>query len=455
MSKTNTLDTDNIKGLVWRLAIPSMLAQFISVLYSIVDRMYIGNIPEIGDVALVGVGVCESIVTLITSFAFLVGIGGAPLVSIRMGARDEKGARRVLANAFLMMIVLGAVLTVAAYTMKEKLLWWFGASEGVFPYANEYMSVYVLGTAFALIAAGMNQFVICQGFAKSGMASVAIGAVLNIILDPIFIFGLHMGVKGAALATVISQMASAFFVLILLFGKQVPIRLTFGDYSLKTIKQIAMVGFTPFIIIALDNVLIISLNMALQKYGGARADMLLTCNAILQSFMLVITMPLGGITGGTQTIMGFNVGARRPDRIFKAIWITTKLCLGFCVIMFAFANFFPQPFVEIFIKDPEYIALTVQMIHMYTLGIIPLAVEYELVDAYTGMGMTRFSIFCSVFRKMVYIGCILVIPKISRIESIFYTESISDIVGTSMTTLVFFLFVRKRIKQIGDRKSEV
>lgn len=455
MSKTNTLDTDNIKGLVWRLAIPSMLAQFISVLYSIVDRMYIGNIPEIGDVALAGVGVCGPIVTLITSFAFLVGIGGAPLVSIRMGARDEKGARRVLANAFLMMIVLGAVLTVAAYTMKEKLLWWFGASEGVFPYANEYMSVYVLGTAFALIAAGMNQFVICQGFAKSGMASVAIGAVLNIILDPIFIFGLHMGVKGAALATVISQMASAFFVLILLFGKQVPIRLTFGDYSLKTIKQIAMVGFTPFIIIALDNVLIISLNMALQKYGGARADMLLTCNAILQSFMLVITMPLGGITGGTQTIMGFNVGARRPDRIFKAIWITTKLCLGFCVIMFAFANFFPQPFVEIFIKDPEYIALTVQMIHMYTLGIIPLAVEYELVDAYTGMGMTRFSIFCSVFRKMVYIGCILVIPKISRIESIFYTESISDIVGTSMTTLVFFLFVRKRIKQIGDRKSEV
>lgn len=393
MSKKNNLDTDDMKGLVWRLAIPSMLAQFISVLYSIVDRMYIGNIPEIGDAALAGVGVCGPIVTLITSFAFLVGIGGAPLVSIRMGAKDEKGAKRVLANAFLMMMVLAIILTVAAGLLKEKLLWWFGASEGIFPYANEYMSVYVLGTAFALIAAGMNQFIICRGFAKSGMASVMLGAVLNIILDPIFIFGLNMGVKGAALATILSQLASAVFVLVILFGKRVPVSITFGDYHWKIVKQILMVGFTPFIIIALDNVLIISLNMALKNYGGARADMLLTCNTILQSTMLMITMPLGGITGGTQTIMGFNVGARRPDRIFKAMRQVIKLDLVFCVIMFALANLVPEFFVRIFTKDPENIRLTVQMIHIYTIGVIPLAVQYELVDAYTGMGMTRFSIF--------------------------------------------------------------
>lgn len=449
MSKKNNLDTDDMKGLVWRLAIPSMLAQFISVLYSIVDRMYIGNIPEIGDAALAGVGVCGPIVTLITSFAFLVGIGGAPLVSIRMGAKDEKGAKRVLANAFLMMMVLAIILTVAAGLLKEKLLWWFGASEGIFPYANEYMSVYVLGTAFALIAAGMNQFIICQGFAKSGMASVMLGAVLNIILDPIFIFGLNMGVKGAALATILSQLASAVFVLVILFGKRVPVSITFGDYHWKIVKQILMVGFTPFIIIALDNVLIISLNMALKNYGGARADMLLTCNTILQSLMLMITMPLGGITGGTQTIMGFNVGARRPDRIFKAMRQVIKLDLVFCVIMFALANLVPEFFVRIFTKDPENIRLTVQMIHIYTIGVIPLAVQYELVDAYTGMGMTRFSIFCSVFRKVVYIGSVLIIPQVTDIMNIFYTEPISDIAGTIMTSTVFMLFVKKRIKNIS------
>lgn len=390
---------------------------------------------------------------MISSFAFLVGIGGAPLVSIRLGAKDEKGAKKVLANAFLLMIGLGIILTAASWFLKEKLLWWFGASEGIFPYAEEYMSIYVLGTAFALIASGMNQFIICQGFAKTGMASVALGAVLNIILDPIFIFGLGMGVKGAAVATVLSQMASAIFVLAVLFGKKMSVRITFGGYSWKIIKQILLVGFTPFIIIALDNVLIISLNMALKKYGGAQADMLLTCNTILQSLMLMITMPLGGITGGTQTIMGFNVGARRPDRIFKAIGQIIKIDLVFCTIMFAAANLIPEFFVQIFTKDAENIRLTVQMIHIYTLGVIPLAVQYELVDAYTGMGMTRFSIFCSVFRKAVYIGCILFIPRVTNIMNIFYTEAISDIVGTLMTTAVFFLFVRKRIAACGDTKE--
>lgn len=446
MSK-NALDTDDMRGLVWKLALPSMLAQFISVLYSIVDRMYIGNIPEIGDAALAGVGVCGPIVTLISSFAFLVGIGGAPLVSIRLGARDEKGARRVLANAFLMMLVLAGMLTAAAYFLKERLLLWFGASEGIFIYAEEYMSIYVLGTAFALIAAGMNQFIICQGFAKSGMASVALGAVLNIILDPVFIFGLDMGVKGAALATVLSQMASAFFVLFLLF-QRMPIRITFGDYHWKIVQSILMVGFTPFIIIAFDNVLIISLNMVLRQYGGEQVDMLLTCNTILQSFMLLITMPLGGITGGTQTILGFNIGARRQDRIFRAMRAIIGMCLIFCTIMFVAANTVPEIFVRIFTKEPENISLAVQMVHRYTLGVIPLAVQYELVDGFTGMGMARFSIFCSLFRKLVYMGCVLFIPRVTDIMNVFYAEPISDILGTVMTVSVFFLLAKKRIEGI-------
>ena len=208
-----------------------------------------------------------------------------------------------------------------------------------------------------------------------------------------------------------------------------------------------MVGFTPFIIIAFDNVLIIALNMVLRKYGGVQTDMLLTCNTILQSFMLVITMPLGGITGGTQTILGFNIGARRPDRIFRAMKEICILCVVFCSTMFLAANFVPELFVSIFTKDAENINLTVKMIQQYTIGVIPLAVQYELVDGLTGMGMTKYSIFCSIFRKVIYIGCVVLIPMFSDIMNVFYAEPISDIVGTTMSVTVFFLFAKKKIKE--------
>lgn len=448
--KKNNLDTDDVRGLVWRLALPSMAAQFVNVLYSIVDRIYIGNIEAIGDVALAGVGVCGPIVTLISSVAFLVGIGGAPLLSIRMGARDEQGARRVLANAFLMLMVFSGILTVFAYGLKNNMLHWFGASEGIFPYADEYMTVYLAGTAFALISAGMNQFVICQGYAKTGMATVFLGAALNIFLDPIFIFALNMGVKGAALATVISQCASALFAVLFLLSRKIPVRLTFFDYRWEIMKRILVMGLGPFLIIAFDNVLIIALNRVLRQYGGSQADMLLTCNAILQSFMLIITMPLSGITGGTQTILGYNIGAGRPDRILKAIKCILCLCLLFTTIMFLFSNFAPWLFVQLFTRDPQKVQFTVWMIRQYTWGVIPLAVQYELVDSYTGMGMPKFSVFCSTFRKVLYLGSVFIIPRISMIEHVVYAEPISDILGTAMTVTVFFLFVRKQILAVKN-----
>ena len=228
MRLENDLGNDQIKTLVIRLAIPSMLAQFVSVLYSIVDRMYIGNIAETGELALAGVGVCGPIVTLVSSFSALVGFGGAPLLSIRMGEKNEKAAKQVLANSFMMLSVIAAVLTVVSLTMKERLIMWFGASAATFPYADRYITIYLLGTVFALFASGMNQFIICQGFAKVGMKSVMLGAVLNLVLDPVFIFWCHMGVAGAAFATVLSQAASAAYILRFLFGTQVPVRITFG-----------------------------------------------------------------------------------------------------------------------------------------------------------------------------------------------------------------------------------
>lgn len=445
MRAENNLDTDNVKGLVLRLAIPSMLAQFVNVLYSIVDRMYIGNIEQIGEKALAGVGICGPVVTLISSFAFLVGIGGSPLMSIALGRKDEKAAKKILANCFLMLLVLSSILLVLSYLLKDWLLITFGASEGIFPYAEEYMSVYLLGTVFALLATGMNQFIICQGYAKVGMLSVLIGAVLNIILDPIFIFVFHMNVKGAALATILSQAVSCLFVLIFLFGKKIPIGITFGNYNLKTMGRIALVGMSPFLIVAFDNILIISLNMAIANFGGSQTELLLTCTAIVQSFMLIITMPMGGITGGTQTIHGYNYGAGRPDRIIKAMKYICFICIIFTTIMFVFAQTIPEFFVRIFTKNEEYITQTVWIIKRYTLGVIPLAIQYTIVDALTGMGMARFSIPLSMFRKAVYFAGVFLLPIWFGIGNVFYTEPISDFLGALLSFTIFITVIKKRL----------
>lgn len=443
----NDLGRDDIRLLVMRIAIPSMLAQFVSVLYSVVDRMYIGNIPEIGETALAGVGVCGPIVTLITAFGSLVGIGGAPLMSIRLGEKDEAGARQILANCFLMLSVISIAITAAALVMKDRLLMWFGASEALFPYANDYITIYLLGTIFALLSIGMNQFIICQGFARVAMKSVMLGAVVNIALDPVFIFALNMGVRGGALATVISQMASAGFVLFFLFGKRVPIRITFGNYRWRIMRKVLLLGLSPFLIIAFDNVLIIAMNASLQHFGGAQGDRMLTCNTIVQSFMLMVTMPLSGITGGTQSILGYNFGARRSDRVLAAQQYIVLLGLAFTTVMFVIAQTVPQYFVQIFTRDPEYVELTVWAIRIFTLGVIPLAVQYEIVDGYTGMGIAPIAISLSAFRKTLYFLGVFLIPMIFGVQAVFYTEPLSDFLGTAASVAVYLLTMKKILKR--------
>ncbi len=447
MKLENNLGEDPIGKLVMRLAIPSMFAQFVSVLYSIVDRMFIGNIKEIGEVALAGVGVCGPIVTLLSSFAALIGIGGAPLMSMKMGAKDEKGAEKILANCFLMLLVISGVLMAVAFLLKEQMLWWFGAGERTFSYANEYITIYLMGTVFAILTVGMNQFIICQGFAKVGMISVLIGAVCNIILDPICIFAFHMGVKGGAFATILSQMASCIFVLQFLFSKKVPIRITFGGYHKNIMKRVLTLGFTPFIIIAFDNILIISLNAILQKYGGVKGDMLLTCGTIVQSFMLLVTMPLGGITGGTQAILAYNYGAGNTERIKKAEKYIAAYALVFTGILFLAAQIIPEYFVKIFTQNETYISLTVWAIRVYTLGIIPLALQYTIVDGFTGMGIANLAISLSFFRKGLYFLGIFLIPVFFPIENVFFTEPITDIISAMVSTIIYFSFIGKILRK--------
>ena len=452
MKIENDLGKDNIHSLVWRIAIPSMLAQFVSVLYSIVDRMYIGNIPEIGDMALAGVGICGPVVTMVGSIASLVGVGGAPLVGISMGEGNLRYAKKILSNCFLLIWVFSALIMATVLPLRGVILPAFGASETTYSYAEQYFFIYLLGTPFALMATGLNQFVICQGYAKAGMKSVVLGAVTNIILDPIFIFGLNMGVRGGALATVISQCASCAYVLGMLCGKKLPVHLQFGGYSLRIIRQVLTFGFSPFIIIAMDNVMIIAMNAMLQRFGGpGQGDMLVTCATIAQSFMLIVTMPLSGISGGTQGLLSFNYGACQSDRVRSACKFITKLCMGYTAVLFVLSWLAGPLFVRLFTQSPDLAAEAVRAIRICTLFIIPLGAQYEFVDALTAMGQVRLSLPLSFGRKLIYFVALFALPVAFGARAIFYAEPISDL----LMPIISFLVFRRNLGPILYRREHM
>ena len=444
MRRTNDLGNDPVFPLVCRLAIPTMLAQMVSVLYSIVDRMYIGNIPEIGDLALAGVGVCGPIVTLLGSFATLVGLGGSPILAMRMGEGNEKEARKVLSNSFLMLLVLSGVLTALFLLLKGHLLMWFGASPATFGYADTYLTIYTAGTFFALMATGMNSFLIAQGFSGLGMATVMLGALLNIVLDPVFIFLLDLGVAGAAIATVISQMASCTFVLCALLRKSMPVPLRWGGFERRIMMRIVAFGLSPFLIIATDSILLIVLNTVLQRYGGPKlGDTLVTCATIVQSYLLLITMPMGGLTLGTQPVISFNYGAGNGKRIKTALKSIVGLCLTFCAIMMIVTHTLSPLFVRLFTQNPEVLDRSVGYIKVFTAMILPLAIQYPLVDETTALGHVRLALFCSLFRKSIFLACLLLLPALISAEATFLSEPIADAVAATVTTILFLHFFPK------------
>lgn len=450
----NRLGNGNIWKIVLSLAVPTMLAQFVNVLYSIVDRIYIGNMPHIGDLALAGVGICGPIVTLLASFGSLVGLGGAPLMAIRLGEQNRKGARQIVANSFILLIALSVIFTAAVFLLKSNLLYWFGASETLYPYANEYLTWYAAGTLFSILVTGLNSFIICQGFGKIGMLTVMIGAVGNIVLDPILIFACHLGVKGAAIATVVSQFLSAAFALKFLFGRNTIIRITFKGYSLKIMRKIVLLGLSPFLIIATDSIMILALNSILQHYGGSDGDNLVAATTIMLSFMQIITLPMSGITGGTQPVLSYNYGAGKSDRVKKGEFCIACLCLIFTTAMFLFARFGAPYFVRIFTSDPTLTSLSVKYIHIYTLAIIPLALQYAFVDGLTALGIAPAAISLSLFRKIaVMMTLTFLLPKFYGAEAVFYAEPIADAASAISSTTVFFLIInrilKKREKQLG------
>lgn len=444
MKMENDLGHDPVRSLVLRIAIPSMLAQFVSVLYSIVDRMYIGNIPQVGDLALAGAGICGPIVTMIGSVASLVGMGGSPLMSISMGQKEMQKAKEILSTGFVMLLA-GAVLLLAfLMPVRRQMLLFFGASEVTLPYAMDYYTMYLAGTFFALLSLGLNQFIIAQGFARVGMCSVLLGAVSNIILDPVFIFLFGMGVGGAAAATVLSQLASALFVLRFLRQKDIPVRLSFRGFRWKLMKKILAIGMTPFLIIALDNVMIIVMNMVLQHYGGAgQGDMLITCATIAQSFMLIVTMPLGGISAGTQSILGYNYGAGNMDRVKSAQKYIILLCVLYASLMFLMARLLGESFVSLFTRDAGVAENAFRAIRICTLSIVPLGVQYAIVDGFTGMGKVQISLPLSFFRKGVYFAVLFLAPALWGAGAAFYAETVSDLIPPVVSAVVYFVVMKK------------
>ena len=453
--RQNDLGRDPIFSLVMRLAIPTMLAQLVSVLYSIVDRMYIGNIPEIGTTALAGVGVCGPIVTLLSSFATLVGLGGSPIMAMRMGQGQKDMAQRILNTCFLMLIVLSLGLTALFLLTKDQLLLWFGASPDTFPYANTYMTIYTAGTFFALMATGMNSFLICQGFSGLGMGTVMLGAALNIVLDPIFIFLLDMGVAGAAIATVLSQMASCAFVLLSLRSRKMPVRLGWGGFRRPIVKKVLAFGVSPFLIIATDSILLIVLNAVLQRYGGpGLGDTLVACATIVQSYMLLITMPMSGITLGSQPVVSFNYGAGRPDRIRSAMKVIVGLCVLFCALMLVVTHTLSPLFTRLFTDDADTMARSVTYIKRFTCMLLPLAIQYPLVDEMTALAQVRRALFCSLFRKTVFFTGLLALPFFFGAEATFFSEPIADLVAATMTTILFLRSFPKVLKRCESFREQ-
>ncbi len=449
-----------IPALVLRLGIPSMAAQFFNILYSIVDRIFVGNIPGDGSLALAAVGICAPLITAVTAFAMMVGIGGASCMSICMGRKDWETAQKTINNALLMLTVISLCVTAGILAQKKPLLYLLGCSDAMYPFAEKYLTIYITGTFASLCGLGLNQFILAQGRAKTGMISVVIGALCNVALDPLFIYGFHMGIAGAATATVVSQTVSMLFVICHLRKKDMPIRIRFGGYSAGMVKAILRIGIMPFLITVFDNMILILLNMQLRKYGGAQnGDTYIACAAVVQSFMVLAGCPGQGITSGCGTLFGYHYGAGNYRKVMQCYQYVFLLCLSYMLILLAVSQTAVQPFVRLFLNDPRRIGLASEFIRKYTIGLPGLAVQFALVDGTTAMGKVRQALPMSMFRKGVYIICIFILPLLTDLKNIFYAGTISDLAGSAFTVILFFTVIQKNLRadvsagQIAGSKS--
>lgn len=457
MSKKSVdLGNGRIGKLLVNLAIPSIIAQIVNLLYNIVDRIFIGRMPN-GELAMAGVGVAMPVILLVSAFSALIGMGGAPLTAIKMGEQDNDGAEKIMSNSFSMLNIVGVILTIVFFIFKEPILWAFGGSEATIGYALDYLSIYIIGTIFVQISMGMNPFINTQGFAKIGMFTVAIGAVINIILDPIFIFGLNMGVKGAALATITAQAVSAIFVLNFLFGKKtiLKIRKKYLKIDKKIIFSIVSLGVAPFIMQATESLVLISLNNQLSKYGG---DLAIGAMTIMSSIMQMITMPLMGLTQGAQPIISYNFGAKNIDRVKKTFKLLLISCLTYSTVMVVLLMIFPEFFVGIFNDKPELVEITSWSIKIYFSGMFIFGAQIACQQTFLALGQAKISLLLALLRKVILlVPLIFILPMFMKngLQAVLIAEPVADIVACLTTIISFSIFYKKVLSNMDEIKSNV
>ena len=444
-SNEQRLGTLPIPKLMISLAIPSVIAQIINVLYNIVDRIYIGHMADVGDIALTGVGVTFPIIMLISAFSYFVGSGGAPLASIQLGRQNKEKAEQILGNGTSLLILFSIVLTLFFFFFKTPLLYLFGASNSTIIYANDYLDIYLLGTIFIQLSLGLNLFISSQGQAKTAMLSVLIGAVTNIVLDPIFIFGLHMGVRGAAIATVISQAFSAIWVVSFLTSKRsaIRIRLRYLKPDFEIIKHIASLGISPFIMQSTESLINIVLNHSLQLYGG---DIYVGSMTIIQSVMQLIVVPIQGFTQGVQPIISYNFGASQFDRVKKTFFYTVITTFLLTTLSCILTTKFPTFFARFFTDKESLIFIVGEVMPIFMSGIFMFGIQMGCQTAFMGLGQAKISLFLALLRKVILlVPLAILLPLIyGTVTSIYYAEPISDILSATIAGILFFV-TRKKI----------
>ena len=444
----NDFSKGSIPRNILSLALPMTAAQLINILYNIVDRMYIGRIPGEGRLALTGLGLCLPIISILIGFANLCGMGGAPLCSIHRGKGEDEEAEAILGNSFALLLLFGAVLTALCLLFREPILYLFGASDVTFPYAEEYLTIYLLGTICVMIGLGMNPFINSQGFGRIGMGTVALGALVNIVLDPIFIFVFHMGVRGAALATVLSQTCSAVWVLLFLTGKKTLLRLRWSAFRLKgeRVARILSLGVSGFMMSMTNSLVQVLCNATLQQYGG---DLYVGVMTVINSIREVITMPITGLTNGSQPVLGYNYGAREYGRVREGIRFSVQVTMAYSVVIWLVTLAIPELLIRLFNDDPALIAAGVPAFRIYYATFAFMSFQMIGQSIFVGLGRSKNAIFFSLLRKAFIVAPLTVILPAwfgMGVNGVFLAEPISNVVGGLACILTMYVTVYRRLE---------
>ncbi len=429
---------------ILQMALPMTVAQLINILYNIVDRMYLGRLP--GHLSLTGLGLCLPIISILMGFANLCGMGGAPLCSIHRGKGENEEAERILGNSFALLLLFGAGLTALGLAFRRPILYLFGASDLTFPYANDYLTIYLLGTLFVMIGLGMNPFINAQGFSRMGMMTVALGAAVNIVLDPIFIFALDMGVRGAALATVLAQGCSALWVLKFLTGRRALLRLRWNTLRLQAarVRRILALGTSGFVMSMTNSLVQVLCNASLQHYGG---DLYVGVMTVINSIREVVSMPVQGITNGCQPVLGYNYGAGEYERVRRGIRFTTVLTVGYSVAAWALVMAVPELLIRIFNDEPELIAAGIPAFRLYFAAFFCMSFQFIGQSVFVGLGRSRSAVFFSLLRKAFIVAPLtLLLPGLGMgVDGVFAAEPVSNVLGGLACLLTMYVTVYRRL----------